>query len=292
MRHFIALTLLVIASVTAAQGGAALVDPASKLYQATPGESISGTVKLTNPSPTPLRLNTYLSDWTLDLGGQFTFSAVGSVERSASSWLRYAAEGIELGANESRSIPYTIDIPADAEPGTHWTVLFFESEPSDPVPGQPSATISVRVGHIVYVNVPELNSDGAIVGVFGDPPTAPGRPYSVIAQYANTGNAAQGVEGTFVLRNDRGETLIDTNVDRGVVLPGTDRAFQINIVGPLPAGNYTALMVLDYGDAEREVAGSHDFVLTEPLVEPSSNESEDAAQQESVEGSAPGTEAE
>ena len=51
------------------------------------------------------------------------------------------------------------------------------------------------------------------------------------------------------------------------MLPGVDRAFQINVVGPLPAGNYTALVVLNYGSDEQDVAGAIDFTLTEPLLE-------------------------
>jgi len=251
-----------------AQGGAALVDPASKLYSAELGQSLSGSVRISNPGTTPLNLRLYLSDWGLDLGGQFTFADAGSQERSASGWVTFSTATLELAPNQTRQVPYTVDVPSDAEPGTYWTVLFAESEPTAPEPGQPSATVSVRVGHIIYVNIPELRSDGAIVGVFGDPPVTPSAPYVLIAQYSNLGNAAQGVEGTFELRNDRGETVIEAAIERSVVLPGSDRAFQVNVVGPLPAGNYTALVVLNYGDEERDVAGTYDFMLEEPLTEP------------------------
>jgi hypothetical protein len=251
-----------------AQGGAALVDPASKLYQAELGQSLSGSVRISNPGTTPLRLRLYLSDWGLDLEGQFTFADAGSQRRSASEWVVFADATLELAPGQTRQLPYTIDVSADAEPGTYWTVLFAESEPTAPEPGQASATVSVRVGHIIYVNVPELSSDGAIVGIFGDPPANPGAPFVLIAQYANLGNAAQGVEGSFVLRNDRGETVIEAAIERSVVLPDSDRAFQVNLVGPLPAGNYTALVVLNYGDEERDVAGTYDFFLEEPLTEP------------------------
>lgn len=265
----VALTLIMSANQVGAQGGAALVDPSSKLYTVTStGEGLSGSLRVTNPAPTPIRLRLYLSDFTLDLDGQFTFSAVDSEKRSASSWVSFTTSVLDLGPHETRTVPYTVNVPAGAAAGTHWTVLFVEGEPSDPVPGRSGASISVRVGHIIYVNVPELSSAGAIAGMFGDPPTEPGRPYVLMTQYANTGNAAQGVEGTFVVRNDHGEAVIEADVERSVVLPGTDRAFQVNVFGPLPAGNYTALMVLNYGDEDRDVAGTYDFTLEEALAEP------------------------
>ena len=177
-----------------------------------------------------------------------------------------------MGPNESANLENTQSVPADASSGTHWSVLFVESAPTDPEPGQAAATFSVRVGHIVYVNVPQLETDGAIIGMFGTPPSAPDGAYSIIAQYANTGNAAQGVDGTFTVRNQLGVSVIEAAIERSIVLPGLERAFQINVIGPLPAGNYTALVVLNYGDEERDVAGAIDFTLAEPLVEPSAPE--------------------
>lgn len=254
-------------SVASAQGGAALMDPASSLHQGTPGQSISATVRVRNPGANSLNLRLYLSDWSFDPAGQFIFADPGTLQRSASNWLSVEASTIELGPNETTLLPYTIAVPTDAAPGTHWAVIFAESEPTDPEPGQAAASISVRVGHIVYVNVPSLESTGAIVGMFGSPPGSSTGAYTVIAQYANTGNAAQGVEGTFTLRDEQGQNVIEVQIERSVVLPGVDRAFQINVVGPLPAGNYTALVVLNYGSDEQDVAGAIDLILTEPLLE-------------------------
>ncbi len=260
--------LLSVCALALAQGGAALMDPASKVYVVATGQALASQVRITNPAPTPQRFRLYLSDWNLNAGGNFDFFDSGTLERSASSWVTFPDSTVELAGFESRDIAYTVNVPADAEPGTHWTVLFAEGEPSEPEPGQTAAAISVRVGHIIYVNVPELRSEGSVVGLFGAPPTAAGRPYTVIAQYLNSGNAAQGVGGAFTLRNDRGETVIEATIDKSVVLPGGERAFQVNVMGPLPAGNYTALVVLNYGDDERDVAGSYDFLLSEPLGEP------------------------
>lgn len=267
-----ALLLLQTISIALSQGGAALVDPASLLYQGVVGETIGGAVRISNPAPTALRLRLYLSDWSFDPVGQFTFADAGTLERSASDWVSFSNTSLELGPNQSMNLPYTVSVPADAQPGTHWAVLFVESEPTEPQPGQAAATFSVRVGHIIYVNVPVLASDGAIIGMFATPPAGPDGAYTIIAQYTNVGNAAQGVEGTFTVRNDVGESVIEAVIERSVVLPGIDRAFQINVIGPLPAGNYTALVVLNYGDDERDVAGTIDFTLDEPLLEPNVSE--------------------
>lgn len=256
----------------AAQGGAALLDPASAVHPGVPGETINASVRITNPAPTAINLRLYLSDWTLDPVGQFTFTEVGTIGRSASSWITLPTATLALGPQESVQLTYEVAVPSDATPGTHWSVIFAEGEPSDPMPGQAATTISVRVGHIVYINVPELESSGAITGMFATPPASPTGTYTVIAMYTNTGNVGQGVEGTFTLRNEQGQDVIEADIERSVVLPGTERAFQINVLGPLPAGNYTALVVLNYGSDEVDVAGAVDILLEEPLLDPVSSE--------------------
>ena len=247
---------------------AAVVDPASTLHRAQPGETVEGAARFTNPGDGPLPLRLYLSDWSFDAVGNFAFAEPGSTARSASGWLSFAPTAVEVPPSGSSVVRYTVAVPEDAGPGTHWAVLFAESEPSAPEPGQPAAAISVRVGHIVYVNVPPLASEGAIRGIFGEPPTEAFPAYRLLVQYANTGNAAQGVEGTLSVRDERGEAVIEAAVDRQVVLPGSERVLQFNLVGPLAAGNYTALVVLDYGAEDVEIAGTHDFALAEDLAAP------------------------
>lgn len=260
-----------VAHHAAAQGGAALLDPASVIHQGIPGETINATVRISNPAPTDLNLRLYLSDWTFDPIGQFTFVDANTLERSASEWVTLPTATLHLGPHETVQLSYEVAVPEDAAPGTHWTVIFAEGEPSDPVPGQAATSISVRVGHIVYVNLPELESSGAITGMFSTPPASPTDAYTVIAQYANTGNVGQGVEGTFTLRDELGDAVIEAQVPRSVVLPGAERAFQINVLGPLPAGNYTALVVLNYGDDEVDVAGAIDIFVEEPLLDSASS---------------------
>jgi len=268
------LVTLAIAALTcgAVQAqSAAVVDPPSVVHRAQPGDTVEGVVRLTNLGDATLPLRLYLSDWSFDDVGNFTFSEVGSSARSSSDWISYAPTALELPPNGSEVVRYEVTVPADAPPGTHWSVLFAESEPADPEPGQPAASISVRVGHIVYVNIAPLESAGAVLGIFGEPPRTYTDAYRLFVQYANTGNAAQGVEGELIVRNELGEAVIETAIDRQVVLPESARVLQINLVGPLPAGNYTALVVLDYGDADLEVAGTHDFTLNKDLAAPGGN---------------------
>lgn len=260
--------LLALSTGIAGAQGAAMVDPASALFTAEPGASIEGSVRVTNPTDAPLRLRLYLSDWELDADGNFEFAEPGALAGTASPWLVYAPTVLDLEPHGSATVQYTATVPLDAEPGTHRTVVFVESEPGDPEPGQAAATFAVRVGHVVYVDVPPLTRAGSIAGIFGEPTAGSSDSYALTVLYLNQGNAVTGVEGRFTLRNDLGDAVIEADIDRAVVLPGSERAFRIDVYGPLPAGNYTALVVFDYGDDEQEVAGTYDFTLDEELPDP------------------------
>lgn len=266
--RLVALVFLSLSATIAHGQGAAMVDPASVVHVAAPGETLAGIVRVTNPMEHVLRLRVYLSDWTLDMAGQFTFADVGTLPASASNWITFSPSVLDIEPHATAEVRYDVQVPPDAGAGTHQTVLFVESEPSEAVPGQMAATFSVRVGHVVYVNVPPLVKEGAITAIFGEPAKTAGEPYHLTVLYENRGNAAQGVQGSLVVSDDRGETAIEAGIERNVVLPNSARAFEINLLGLLPGGTYTALVVLDYGDAEREVAGSFDFVVPEIAADP------------------------
>jgi len=257
--------LLAVLAGRADAQGAAMLDPSAARHTAEPGATVEGSVRVTNPTGDTLRLRLYLSDWELDPAGNFEFADPGVMAASASPWITFDTTVLDLAPQSSATVRYAAVVPADAEPGTHRSVLFIESEPGETAPGQAAATFSVRVGHVVYIDVPPLTRAGAIAGIFGEPPAEATGAYRLTVLYVNGGNAVTGVQGRFTLRNDRGEAVIEADIDRAVVLPGSERVFSINIHGPLPAGNYTALVVLDYGDEAQDVAGTYDFTLDEEL---------------------------
>lgn len=264
----IALLALALLPGMAAAQGAAIVDPASAVHVASAGGVVEASFRIMNPTANALTVRLYLSDWGFNPVGDFTFADPGTQPSSASDWVVFDPPTAVVPPNSGIDVAYTVAVPPDAEPGSHWSVLFVETEPSAPEPGQPTATFSVRVGHIVYVNVGQGESSGAILGIFGEPPVAATDPYRLYVQYANTGNVVQGLEGRLSLRDRTGAVVLESDLERQVVLPGSERAVRVNLYGPLPAGDYTALVVLDYGDADVEVAGAYDLALEIDLEDP------------------------
>ncbi|WP_022797467.1 hypothetical protein [Thermus islandicus] len=250
------------------------VEPPVLLEEAKPGESLTQTLLVHNVGTRPVRVRVSLGDWTYDPMGKIQFLPPGTLKESASPWTAFSPAEFLLGAKESRPLTYTLTLPKDAAPGTHWGVLFLESEDPNPPPGVPLAIFRVRMAHIFYVNVPPLKTSGRITGIVPSPPQRPQDPFRFALQYQNTGNTAQKLSGRFEVRDATGKKVAEAEVEEVVVLPGQVRVLPVALVGPLPVGNYTALAILNYGDPAKDVAADLPFVLRAPLAPPPSREGE------------------
>lgn len=244
------------------------VDPPVELYQAQPGESIDGTVTVVNPGAVEVRARIALSDWRYRDDGSPEYPGAGTLERSLSAWTSFNPSMVMLAPGAKATIRYTIDVPDDVQPGSHWGVLFFTGEDPAPKPGARLATFNVRVGHVMYVNVAPERPAGEIVGIFGEPSDPSRDSYSLAIQYANTGNVAQKLTGYLELRDATGASVFRQDLPMRVSLPGETTMRVFKILGPLDAGAYSALVVYNYGNAAKDVAGEYGFILESPLPAP------------------------
>ncbi len=268
---FLALFTLILPARALAQSAVG-VAPAAKLYTALPGETINATLTIDNPSPNEASQTTvraYLGDWDQDASGQPKYYPAGTLERSASSWVTLSSSELKVQGGTSSQLRYSLNVPMNATPGTHWTMLFLESVAPDAKPGQ-IAAFRVRVAHVIYVNVPPVKEGGKIVGMFATLPEVPSNPVELGVQYANIGNTAVAVEGRVEIRGERGDLALTVPIPVTVVLPGAVQLLPAGFFGPLEPGQYTALAVLSGGNHTQDIAGETVFELKWALEAPGS----------------------
>ncbi len=236
-----------------------------------PGDQVTRTVDLASSAKNDYQLNVYLSDWSLNQDGGIYYQKPGTLPASSCPWVTFSPATALIKAGKTVTARYTVQVPANAKPGTHWCVLFFDGAPAKaPPPGVNLATFRIRVGETLYINVEPLDEKGAVAGMFTQPPTKTGDPYMLVVQYANPGNQVQWVQGKVELRNAQGDVIRTVPVKGFASLPGAPRNIKVAFYGPLPAGTYAALAVFDYGNAVTQVAGQATFTLKEPLAAPAS----------------------
>ncbi|GAA5512809.1 hypothetical protein Dcar01_01533 [Deinococcus carri] len=257
--------LLSLLPATAAAQATVGVDPITKLFSAAPGQAITQVLNIYNPNSTAqkLRIVAYLSDMNIGETGETEFPPVGTVKESSAPWTTFTPSEIELGGLETKQVRYTIQIPPNAAPGTHWAMLMFEAQDPAAVPGKTLASFRLRVAHTMYVNVQPIKAEGSITGIFDAPPKNETDIYQLAVQYANTGNAATGVRGRVELRDARGDLVATLPLELTVALPGRTVLLKSAWAGPVPKGQYSALVILNNGDKNKDILGEH--VVTLPF---------------------------
>ncbi|MFC5847537.1 hypothetical protein [Deinococcus petrolearius] len=254
--RWMAALLLPLLSWSAAQVTVG-VDPIAKLFTANPGQSITQILNIYNPNKvaTKIRVIGSLSDMNMSEIGQISYLPAGTVKESLAGWTTFSPSEVLLGSEDTAQVRYTIQVPADAAPGTHWAMLMFEAQDPNPTPGQALAAMRMRVAHTVYVNVAPTKKSGEISGIFENVPSVPNATYDLGVQYNNTGNVATGVQGRVEIRDATGALVANLSIPLEVSLPGRSLFLKTSWGGPVPKGQYSALIVLNDGDKTRDLTG-------------------------------------
>jgi len=179
--------------------------------------------------------------------------------------------------------PYRIEVPQDAEPGTHLISLVFQLRPAEKTITEGAAVyIGSNVATNIFVKVLGATIDDIDVefksGVFakkGPDVTVAERkefflpksfflkpPVDFLVTVDNKGNTHQKPDGNIKVVNDlfgsRTEEIQVNEVNK-IILPGTERTFEVSSYGQgFMFGKYRAKITLLYGDPlkplEKEIA--------------------------------------
>lgn len=263
--------LLALISITATAQSTVGVNPITRIHTATPGQTITQELTIYNPNPSTnkVRVVAYLTDLNVTETGESEFPPAGTLKESSAGWTTFTPAEIELGGEESKQVRYTVQVPADATPGTHWAMLMFEAQEPAAIPGKTLAAFRVRVAHTMYINVQPTKAEGAITGIFEALPKIETGVYNIAVQYTNTGNVATGIEGRVDLRDASGTLVATLPLDLMVSLPNRSVLLKSSWGGPVPKGQYSALVVLNNGDKNKDILGEHVVNLPFDLKSPS-----------------------
>jgi hypothetical protein len=163
----------------------------------------------------------------------------------AKTWIRAVEPRIVLDPGQSGQFNFSVNVPADAAPGSHYLVLYASARA-----GQGQVGVGSRVGMLFFLHVGGEVIEDVKVRDVSSPQWYTGRPFTVHLDIENTGNIQVIPDGTITLRDWR-DTAVATasiNEQSDVVLSGMGfrRSYEFS-----PAfwriGPYTAHVQLKYG---------------------------------------------
>ena len=141
---------------------------------------------------------------------------------------------------ESKEIPYTIKAPADAEPGSHFGVIFFKATNAADQDAQ--IKVGTQVGVLAFVTIPGKFEQKGDITSFTAPAFVQSGPVNLEMLFSNTGTVYFEPKGTIEISNMFGSKIASVPIGGYAVLPtGVKKMdFPWDVSGLL-LGRYTAV---------------------------------------------------
>jgi hypothetical protein len=229
------------------------------------GESLQRQITVANVEKVALAVRVYAENFEAsDPFGGIKFNTDSTKQYSSSSWLTINNPSLILAPGEQTKLNFTVTAPADAEPGGHYSVLFFEplSPTSDGTRSQ--IGISQRVGALLFITVRGDNIEqGQVLGAststtcsglgcsFKTAPFHEWGPVPFTFNFQNTGNIHVRVTGRIQITDMFGHLVGNIPVPEETVLPGSTRNFSATWLRDVLFGRYQAKLSITYGSVQR-----------------------------------------
>lgn len=266
------------------------VSPPSFDFGLNPGVKESNVIKVTNPSDADLELEVKVENilGTTDVG-QVRFTEE-ETEFSLSSWVTVSPSRFQLKAKETRTVTFTINVPANAEPGGHYGSVLIGTVAA--IGGTTGSATVQRVGSLLLVRVSGQASEKATIANFASK-TFVGeweeirsqdnttvfyvpreekldqeKPSSYFSQgpvafdltVKNGGNVHIRPSGFVTIYNLFGKKVAELAIEPRNVFPGVER--KITVIWPedkLWGGYYRAQLTAVYGQGNQALTSTTSF---------------------------------
>lgn len=271
---FIVFAGLVSPGLARAQDSEGLqLQPAMIEEKVLPGSSYQYSIKITNVSDVEKTLYLDAMDIEgIDAGGTPRFAPPGAVPLYAlSSWVELSDAPLTLGAGQSASVTFTVRVPAEASPGSHFGGIFFDAKA--PERDTTGAGVGMKVGTILTLLIAgdvledarlrEFSTDRVIYGTAD---------VAFTSRVENMGNIHLRPHGFIELTDMFGRLVASVPINEvgAAVFPMSDRTFSSVWTGEgFFFGRYQAVASVSYGDETRKTltaAASFWVLPLQPLL--------------------------
>jgi hypothetical protein len=244
-------------SAAHAQDGVAVkVQPTTIDESVEPGQTIEGTLRVTNENG---GTQTYFIS-TRDVTGMTDvgrpeFAAEGSIdELSASTWIRPSIREVDIAVGETVEIPYEITIPQSASPGSYFAAFFVTREAE--VALESGAGVGFHVASLVNLRVKgDVVEDMQFREFYTDKSFYTEPTVLFTTRLENTGTVHERPRGIISISDSFGNNVgqVTINDSLGAILPRFERVYEAEWKNDgFTIGKYHAIASILYGDTSKQ----------------------------------------
>ena len=215
-----------------------------------PGARYSGSLALSNDSPSTIRVRAETLDFFIDPAGtpQFASNFPNEATLSCRAWLSLNPMDMELEAGKQVMVRYTISAPSGmAESGYH-CAAGFTTMPAGTETARPGLRTAVRVISAFYPVLGDPPVKGSLKEIKLEQLTANGQSvWAAVVVLENSGLRYFRPNGELEVLDKDGKTVEVTKFQPLPVLPMREQRFQFPIKTQLEHSQYTLRARVDLG---------------------------------------------
>lgn len=236
-----------------------------ELY-ANPGDAVTNVLRIVNTDPNPVTVNIEIQDFAaIGEEGQVTLlPGEDNSTYSLASWVTVSPSLLTIPAQDSATVEFSVNVPANAEPGGHYGSILAHVS-AGATPG--AVTIAQKIGSLLLMNVAGEVDENLLVEEFSVPAFSEYGPVTILSRFENTGTVHLKPRGFILIKNMFGKEIAKLDVPQRNVLPKSIRRIEVPWGEKLMFGRYEATLTAIYGSANEPLSSvTHFWVVPWKIV--------------------------
>jgi hypothetical protein len=226
------------------------VNPMRIEFTASPGETLKGTLRFWNGTDGELPVHLEAADVRQQDEEGHAAVAEEDAANSLKAWVTAIYPDVVVFPKQEIPLDFTIEVPANADPGTHWGEILVITASAEQPNG---AAAQVGIGVILLVRVLGEATEKLELESVSAPRFTESPPIALEARFRNDGTVHEAPLGTIEVRNMFGGLVATGTLPVRNVLPGVVREVEASVGDGLWLGRYTVLLSATYGDSPQEL---------------------------------------
>jgi len=214
-----------------------------------PGVPFQFDLSTVNSGATAVDMHVEITDLWYDEKNEKVFSSPGTSPRSAANWIQFVPDHFEVGPNGTQKMKAIVTPPSDAK-GGYYAVLFVTSKPQLSFPKSDGKGVftSMRIGCLVLLQAEKTGDYKIELSNIKVTPPAAAQGLSVDFDLLNASNTHVFPVARVAVLDAGRKFVAKAESKEKRFLPGQKNSMHVEWAGKLPAGNYTAVLTVAYGE--------------------------------------------
>jgi hypothetical protein len=221
-----------------------------------PGVTIEDAVEVVNNTGVKKSVMVYATDSIVSSGGAFACAQAADKQKSVGQWIELSQSTIDIEANGTTKVPFSITPPANAEPGEQNGCIIIQEQKESNF--QSGVSLSFRTAIRVAILIPgDIKKEITLNGLNIDEKT---NKIIVIPSVKNTGNVSVDADITTTIKSVF-STVQSTQTSTYPVLRGEASEWNFEMNKPFWGGLYTASFTVAYDTSNNFLGENKDVSI-------------------------------